>query len=83
MVGYVFLYLEPSTELFPEVELDLPALLHIDQMSPVLRDPQLLQQTVPLLENSWTMTHTEAWEGGRVRWRCCFVLRSRAIDIDV
>lgn len=40
------MYLQPSTELFPQVELDLAALLHVDQVSPVLRDPQLLQQTV-------------------------------------
>ena len=29
-------YLEPSTELLPEVQFDLTPLLHIDQMSPVL-----------------------------------------------
>ena len=38
-------YLEFRTELLPQVQFDLAALLHIDQMSPVLRDSELLQET--------------------------------------
>ena len=31
--------------MFPEVQFDLASLLHIDEMSPVLRDSELLQET--------------------------------------